>query len=261
MLDNPKLDRLYLLLDKAEELARQFTGGYSNHFFSAEEFHTSLADSIAKIKSGDIDQLNNLWLWFAPSCDWDDFTNQEGQDLINQIFPLLTDLKKSLNVYTIIDVITDYQQCSERVIKAFKQEYNRTDLLIACRSDKIYPKVGKLEKYNIKRYAFHGIGLAVDFDDNTSVDFDFAFLPEQRHDGFDLWRLGKFVSGRPDKYKKYLDKKKLEEEFNRLIGQSIIVNPDVSPSTTLYFFKSALPNPEMANLQKQNTGGNFGSLT
>ena len=86
----------------------------------------------------------------------------------------------------VIDLITDYQENVERVMEAFKIEFNRTDLLTACRSDKIYPKIGTLKKYNIKHYAFHGIGLAVDFDDNTSVDFDFAFLPEQRHDGFDL---------------------------------------------------------------------------
>lgn len=249
MPNNPKLDQLYLLLDKAEELARQFTGGYSTHFFSAQEFHEALADSIAKLKSGNTDQLNNLWLWFAPSCDWDDITHQEGQDLANEIFPLLMDLKTSLHVYTIIDVITDYQQSVERVMQAFKQEYNRTDLLTAYHSDKMCPQLGKLKKYKIKRYAFHGIGLAVDFEDNTSVDFDFAFLPEQRHDGFDLWRLGEFVSSRPDKNKKYLDKKKLEDDFNRLIEQGIIIKPDVRPSTTLYFFKSALPKRETNELK------------
>jgi hypothetical protein len=257
MTDNPKLDRLYLLLERAEELAKQFTGGYSDHFFSAEEFHTALADSIIKLQSGDTDQLNILWLWFAPTCDWDDFVHQDGQDLANEIFPLLTDLKESLNVYTIIDVITDYQKSVERVMKAFKQEFDRSDLLTACRSDKIYSQVGKLKKYNIKRYAFHGIGLAVDFDDNTSVDFDFAFLPEQRHDGFDLWRLGQFVSKQPGRYKKYFDKKKLEEDFNKLIEGGIIINPDVSPSTTLYFFKSALSKPEVTNLKKKKAWWKF----
>ena len=126
MTDNPKLERLYLLLDKAEELARQFSGGYSNHFLSAEEFHAALADSISKLKSGDADQINNLWLWFAPTSDWDDFIHQDGQDLANEIFPLLTDLKKSLNLYTVIDLIVDYQKNVEKVMQAFKQEYKRT---------------------------------------------------------------------------------------------------------------------------------------
>ena len=239
MTDNSKLELLYIQLYKAEKLASQFTGGYSDHFFSAQEFHAALADSIAKLKSGETDQLNRLWLWFAPSYDWDDFTHQEGQDLANEIFSLLTDLKKTLNVYTIIDLITDYQKNVEKVMEAFKQEFSRTDLLAAYRHDKIYPQVGKLKKHHIKRYAFHGIGLAVDFDDNTSVDFDFAFLPEQRHDGFDLWRLGGFVSSHANKYKKYLDKKKLEDDFNSLIEKGIIVKPDVSPSTSLYFLSQS----------------------
>lgn len=103
---------------------------------------------------------------------------------------------------------------------AFKQEFNRIDLLTAYRHDKIYLQVGNLKKHHIKSYAFHGIGLAVDFVDNTSVNFDFAFLPEQRHGGFDLWRLGELVSSRPDKYKKYLDKKRLEGDFTGLIEKN-----------------------------------------
>jgi hypothetical protein len=239
-LDNSKIKRLLKLLDEAEKLAGQFSGGYSNNFLSAQEFHSALADSIKKLKAGDYDQLNELWLWFAPTCDWDDFIHKDGEDLANEIHPLVTELRKSFKVYTIIDLITDYQANVERVMIAFKQEFNRTDLLTAYRHDKIYPQVGSLKKYHIKRYAFHGIGLAVDFDDNTSVDFDFAFLPEQRYDGFDLWRLGEFVSSRPDKYKKYLDKEKLEEDFNKLVDRGVIVKPHCEPSTTLYFFHSSL---------------------
>jgi hypothetical protein len=126
-----------------------------------------------------------------------------------------------------------------------------------ARHDKIYPLVGKLKGHHIKRYAFHGIGLAVDFDDNTSVDFDFAYFPAQRHDGFDLWRLGEFVSTRPEKYGKYLDKKKLEDDFNRLIERGIIVNPDISPSTMLYFFKSALTEPQATDLKNDKPWWKF----
>jgi len=103
-----------------------------------------------------------------------------------------------------------------------------------------------LKKYNIKQYYFHGIGLAVQFDDNTSVDFDFAFLPEQRHDGFDLWRLSLFVASHPNRYKKYLDKKKLEAEFNKLIDRGAILN--LSPTSSLYFFK---PAPTKKDVTKQ----------
>jgi len=237
MANNPKLERLYVILEKAEELVAQFEGGYSDHFFSAQEFHTALSESIAKLKADDIDQLDDLWLWFAPSYDWDDFTRQHGQDLAKEIFSLITELRIELKIYSISEVIISYQQAVERVMNAFKQEYNRTDLLAAYRGDKIFPQKGKLKKYNIKQYYFHGIGLAVQFDDNTSVDFDFAFLPEQRHDGFDLWRLSQFVASHPNRFKKYLDKKKLETDFNKLIDRGAILN--LSPTSSLYFFKPA----------------------
>ena len=243
-IDSHKIEQLLKLLDKAEKLAGQYKGGYSNNFLSSQEFHSALADSINKLKAGDYDQLNELLLWYAPTCDWDDFILKDGVDLANEIYPLVTELSESFNVYTIVNLITDYQANVERVMTAFKQEFNRTDLLTAYRHDKIYPQVGSLKKYHIKRYAFHGIGLAVDFDDKTSVDFDFEFLPEQRHDGFDLWRLGEFVSSQPDKYKKYLDKKKLEEDFNRLVERKVIVKPEINPSTSLYFFQSSLTKPK-----------------
>lgn len=249
--ESHKIEGLIKLLDKAEKLAGQFSGGYSNNFLSAQEFHEALTASINKLKAGDYDQLNDLWMWFAPTCDWDDLISKDGEDLANEIFAIVKELRIALNVYSIVDLISDYQAIVERVMIAFKQEFNRTDLLTAYRHDKIYPQIGSLKKYHIKRYAFHGIGLAVDFDDNTSVDFDFAELPEQRHDGFDIWRLEKFVSSRPEKYKKYLDTKKLEEDFNKLIERNAIIKPDIKPSTTLYFFNSSLVKPKLVENTKE----------
>ena len=238
MTDNSKLERLFKLLGEAETLVKDFTGGYSSNFFSAQEFHAALSASIIKLKEGSEDQVNDLWVWFAPAGDWDAFTHREGEALGNEIFQLLTDWKKTPQSVTITDLITDYQKTVDRVMEAFKQEFNRADLLAAWRHDRIFPQVGKLTKYHIKRYAFHGIGLAVDFDDKTSVDFDFAFLPEQRHDGFDLWRLTDFVASHADKYRKYLDKKRLKDEFDALVDRGVIVRP--AEVSTLFFFKSAL---------------------
>lgn len=93
-----KLQQLIKLLDEAEQLAAQFTGGYSDHFFSAEEFHSALKESVAKLKAGDIKQLTTLWLWFAPTYDWDDFIHQEGENLANAIHPLVTELKELFNL-------------------------------------------------------------------------------------------------------------------------------------------------------------------
>jgi len=91
--DKYKLNHLFRLLDDAEKLANQFTGGYSNQFRSAEEFHLALADSIAKLKSDDNEQIDRLWLWFAPTCTWDDFIGLEGVNLGQEIIEILSDLK------------------------------------------------------------------------------------------------------------------------------------------------------------------------
>ncbi len=252
---NLKLEQLYLLLDKAEDLVGKFTGRYSNHFFSAEEFHTALTECITKLKTGDTDQLDNLWLWFAPTRDWDDFTREDGQDLANKIFLLVSDLKNELNIVSIVDLIIGYQESVERVMNAFKQEYNRTDLLMACRRDKLYPPIGNLKKYRIKNYRFHGVGLCAQFDDNSFVDFDFSFLPEQRHDGFSQWRLSQFALCHPTRYKKYQNKNTLEQDFNKLIETGAIVQPP--EPTSLYFFRSALAKREEPDIKKQKPWWKF----
>lgn len=81
--------KLIVLLDQAEHLVRQISGGYSEQFLSVEEFHLALVDSIAKFKSGDNTQLNKLNTWFLPTSCWDDFVGDAGQDLANQISDLL----------------------------------------------------------------------------------------------------------------------------------------------------------------------------
>lgn len=91
--DHSSLQSLFSLLDKAEALVAQFTGGYSNQFLSAEEFHAAMRESIVQLKNGQHEELNKLYSWFAPTCSWDDFTQRDGQELGNQIFGELNTLK------------------------------------------------------------------------------------------------------------------------------------------------------------------------
>jgi hypothetical protein len=84
--------KLIELLDKAEDLVGQFSGGYSGQFLSAEEFHSAMVDSIIKLKSGDNSQLEKLNIWFLPTSYWDEFVGSEGQDLANQISDILVKL-------------------------------------------------------------------------------------------------------------------------------------------------------------------------
>ncbi len=83
---------LIMLLDQAEELAAQFSGGYSGNFWSAEEFHMALAQSIMKLKNGDQSQLEKLNLWFLPTSCWDDFIGLDGLDLGNEISEIISKL-------------------------------------------------------------------------------------------------------------------------------------------------------------------------
>jgi hypothetical protein len=94
MKENDKLNRLYQLLRDAKVLSSAFSGGYSNHFASAEQFYVAFSDSIAKLTSGDLTQLHKQYFWFAPTCDWDDLIGKDGQALGNEIFELLTALRK-----------------------------------------------------------------------------------------------------------------------------------------------------------------------
>lgn len=90
----PEFNQLLTLLGKAQELSSQYTGGYSEHFFSAEEFHAELKKSIQNLKAGELNELSNLQLYFIPTSDWDDFIGFEGMDLANEIFEIISELIK-----------------------------------------------------------------------------------------------------------------------------------------------------------------------
>lgn len=87
--------RLFELLDEAEKLAGEFSGGYSSLFDAAEDFHTALQTAIQKLKDGDRTQLTNIHFWFAPTCAWDNFIGMDGKDLANEIVAILTDITNS----------------------------------------------------------------------------------------------------------------------------------------------------------------------
>ena len=90
-----QLDKLLPLLDEAAVLLSRITEGYSNRFTSAEEFHKALLDSIEKLRQGDINEIETLWIYFAPTCAWDDFSHFDGEKLGNKIFELLDEIRQS----------------------------------------------------------------------------------------------------------------------------------------------------------------------
>ncbi|WP_448702137.1 DUF6896 domain-containing protein [Mucilaginibacter sp. AW1-3] len=135
---------------------------------------------------------------------------------------------------TLLDVIKDYQETVDKAVTIFKNKYKVDNILEGWHTRK-YKPIGKIRWSGIRFYAFHGIGLTVHFRDKI-VDFDFAFFPELRHDGFDIWRLAGFVKGQLTKYQKYLDENVLKSDFNDLIARGVIYNPVLERPTLLYFF-------------------------
>ncbi len=86
-----KMDSLISDLKKAEKILSEYSGGYSGEHLSAEEFHKDLVDRINKLENGDKSVIEDLWIWFAPTCQWDDFVG--NIDLGEKIFQRLNRMK------------------------------------------------------------------------------------------------------------------------------------------------------------------------
>lgn len=146
--------------------------------------------------------------------------------------------EKPESTIILLDIIKDYQLSADKAVRIFKEKYKVNNILEGWHSG-VYEQTGKLIDEGLCFYAFHGIGLAAHFKDKI-VDFDFAYFPEPRHDGFDVSRLTSFIQNQGDKYPDYKDKEKIEKEFNALIMNGVIAKPTLENSTTLYFFRDTL---------------------
>ena len=78
-------------LKKAKQILAEYSGGHSGKYLSAEEFYIDLSDRIAKLENGDESVIDDLWIWFAPTCQWDDFVGDV--ELGERIFQKLSQLK------------------------------------------------------------------------------------------------------------------------------------------------------------------------
>ncbi|WP_207431469.1 DUF6896 domain-containing protein [Sabulibacter ruber] len=152
---------------------------------------------------------------------------------------------------TLVDIIRDYQIGADKAVHIFKDKYQVNDILEGWHNG-VYEQTGKLLDEGLYFYAFHGIGLAAHFKDKI-VDFDFAYFPEPRHDGFDLWRLTKFIENQRNKYPAYKDKERIEREFYELVKDGVIANPKLENSTTLYFFKNTIPTVLLDEAERKTT--------
>ncbi len=91
----PLLQELITALEAALDVARQYRGSGSNNFYDIEEFCGVLEEVIAGFKAGNLMRLDDVWLWFAPTCDWDDLIGLPGFDFGNRVYELVERVKKT----------------------------------------------------------------------------------------------------------------------------------------------------------------------
>ncbi|MDC1162098.1 hypothetical protein OAT18_01515 [Tenacibaculum sp.] len=234
---NLKIGQLISLLEKAEIIAESFSGEYLHHYHSPKEFNIEINLFIENLKKNDLEELNDLYNSFHTDSEWYDLTKTEGKEIGNNIFSLTSELISEFESGNIIELIKDFTNTVDKGVQILKDKYGVSDLLEGWHSG-LYEQTGKLKDLGIEFYAFHGCGLALHFR-NKKVDFDFAYVPEQRHDGFDLWRLHGFAQGQPKKYNKYLDKINLEKDFKQLLKKEIICLPAQDNSPKQYFLTNS----------------------
>jgi hypothetical protein len=134
-----------------------------------------------------------------------------------------------------LELINDYQETVRFGVEEMQKQFNTRQLLKDWRSG-IISKSGMLVSGT--EYDFHGVGCFLTIN-NITVNFDFG--PDDRYDGFDLWRLGCFVDEKPEIYKSYFENKaSLETDFQMLIEKHIIVEPKWFPGSSLYYFSDAI---------------------
>ncbi|WP_158850981.1 DUF6896 domain-containing protein [Algibacter sp. L1A34] len=246
---NLKIERLIYLLEKAEIIAGNFSGEYLHHYHSPKEFKDEIRLSITNLKNNDFEELNDIYNSFQKDSEWYDLTKIAGEEIGNNIFSLTTELINEFESGNILELIKDFTSTVNKGVQIIKTKYGVSDLLKGWHSG-LYEQTGKLKDLGIEFYAFHGCGLALHFR-NKKVDFDFAYVPEQRHDGFDLWRLHGFAQGQPKKYNKYLDKNNLEKDFKGLLKKEIICLPSQDNSPEQYFLTSEIRKTlEMKNTNR-----------
>ncbi|MEP2239874.1 MAG: hypothetical protein ABJI22_16005 [Maribacter sp.] len=236
MNNNLKMERLISLLEKAEIIAENFSGEYLHHYHSPKEFKDEIRLFIKNLKKNDFEELNDIYNSFHKDSEWYDLTKTEGKEIGNRIFSLATELINETDSGNVLELIKDFTSTVNKGVQILKIEFGVSDLLKGWHSG-LYKQTGKLRDLGIEFYAFHGCGLALHFR-NKKVDFDFAYVPEQRHDGFDLWRLHGFAQGQPKKYNKYLDKNNLEKDFKQLLQKEIICLSTQDNSPEQYFLSS-----------------------
>jgi len=99
-------------------------------------------------------------------------------------------------------------------------------------------QTGTIDEGGQHFYAFHGIGCCVHLSSDRVIDWDFGH--EGRIDGFDLWRLERFLETRTELFPN-LPKNELAIAFERARLAGSIVSPWSASGDSLFYLKSDVP--------------------
>ena len=128
----------------------------------------------------------------------------------------------------LLNVINEYLTLVRDSMVLFHSKIGDTPPLKAWK-DNLLPQAGELAEG--VEYEFHGIGCLLVFKD-YEVDFDFG--PDNRFDGFDLWRLTQYTSTK-SKSHYHNNKVALERDFKESIEKGEI-SRSYFPNSNLYYF-------------------------
>jgi len=132
----------------------------------------------------------------------------------------------------LLELIADYQSMVNKGVTELQKTYSTTEILKGWHQKKI-PKSGILPS-GIE-FDFHGIGCILTID---GFDVNFDYGPNNRFDGFDLWRLSCFVNEKKNTYSEYFSNKNLLKcHFLELEDKGVIYQLE-STSSSLYFLKN-----------------------
>jgi hypothetical protein len=116
-----------------------------------------------------------------------------------------------MNLAPLENLITEYLTQVKIATDLLERSFGTKNILGLWRTKKISQR-GSVN--SDVTYELHGIGCCV-YISEICIDFDYG--PDDRVDGFDLWRLFIYACERPKKYDQYTNKEFLEHDFNEYL--------------------------------------------
>jgi hypothetical protein len=138
-------------------------------------------------------------------------------------------------------VVRAFQADVRRGLALFR-EHTGSDDLLSWRSRRL-PLSGHLDPDRKHYYSFHGIGVRVQLESDLHIDWDFGH--DGRMDGFDEWRLQRFLDERPE-MQSVLPLENLSAVFEGAVSDGSIVSPWREQHDSLYYITDDLHPTENA---------------